>query len=167
MKQPFRRVASPSALLALSECEGEMRLVNVRALASFLAVGVPAISHYRDAESQGTIGRRSRGQSYPRQPRLGWQRCFRSLILAFLVLAFSVAGVKRSFAQEETTRGKIAGTIRDSAGKPIVGARVQVISKLKDTHYDLVTDQNGHYESTWLMESPDYIVRTEARNFRV
>ena len=95
------------------------------------------------------------------------RKWFQFLVLALAMLGVGLAGVQPSYAQEETTRGKIAGIIRDEAGKPIVGARVQIISKLKDTHYDLVTDQNGHYESTWLMESPDYIVRTEARNYKV
>jgi len=118
-----------------------MRLFNVRALASSV-VAVFLINSNR-------------------------RKWFQFLVLALAMLGVGLAGVQPSYAQEETTRGKIAGIIRDEAGKPIVGARVQIISKLKDTHYDLVTDQNGHYESTWLMESPDYIVRTEARNYKV
>jgi hypothetical protein len=90
----------------------------------------------------------------------------RLLTLGLLVTAIGLAGVGRSYAQEETTRGKIAGTIRNQAGAPIAGAKVQIISKVRDVHYDLVTDAKGHYESTWLQEA-NYTVRIEARNFLV
>lgn len=141
-------------------------MFNVRALASSgVAKSSSSVFHPRGTRTspdRDTLRLRS-GQAPAQRTYQG----FRFLILGTLLLLLGVAGVQRSFAQEENTRGKIAGTIRDEAGKPIVGARVQIISKLKDTHYDLVTDQNGHYESTWLMESPDYIIRTEARNYKV
>ena len=142
-------------------------MFNVPALASSIDEYFSAIFHQRDTESQRKGRPTSPGFGSRRDTRTGSRRWIRSLLSAFVVLTLGMGAVQGTFAQEETTRGKIAGIVRDTAGKPIVGARVQIISKLKDTHYDLVTDQNGHYESTWLMESPDYIVRTEARNYKV
>jgi hypothetical protein len=71
-----------------------------------------------------------------------------------------------SFAQEETTRGKIIGLVKDQAGAPVMGASVHIFSEVHDTRYELTTDTNGRYESTWLYEGL-YAVRIEARNFRV
>jgi Carboxypeptidase regulatory-like domain len=71
-----------------------------------------------------------------------------------------------SFSQEENTRGKVAGIVRDQDGSPVVGANIQVFSQVHDTHYELTTDDKGHYESTWLYEG-QYAMRIEARNFKV
>jgi len=91
---------------------------------------------------------------------------FRSLLLVVLALVLGAEQPGWLFAQEETTRGKVAGFVRDAAGAPVSGANVQVISRLRDTRYELKTDGNGHYESTWLQQG-QYAMRIEARNFLV
>jgi Carboxypeptidase regulatory-like domain len=70
------------------------------------------------------------------------------------------------FAQEESTRGKVIGIVRDPAGNAVVGASVQIFSQVHDTRYELTTDDKGRYETTWLYEGL-YVVRIEARNFLI
>ena len=86
-------------------------------------------------------------------------------IFSLLLIALLGLG-KPSFAQEENTRGKVAGIVRDANGAPVAGANVQIFSQVHDTHYELTTDATGKYESTWLYEG-QYAVRIEARNFLV
>ena len=88
-------------------------------------------------------------------------------LLGLLAWGVGLAGVGRSFAQEETTRGKIGGTVRNQAGAPIAGAKVRISSRSRDVRYDLVTDKDGHFESTWLQEATDFAVRMEARDYRM
>jgi hypothetical protein len=72
----------------------------------------------------------------------------------------------RALAQEETTRGKISGLVKKEDGGPVADARVDITSAQHDTHFQLSTDANGHYETTWLQEGL-YEVRIEGRNFLV
>jgi len=86
--------------------------------------------------------------------------------VAFFAVSMLFMMARGSFAQEENTRGKIIGLVHDEAGGPVAGAKVQIFSQAHDTRYELTTDANGRYESTWLYEG-QYALRIEARNFLV
>ena len=120
------------------EWEGDTRLFMLRALGSYCLHS----SHHR-----------VRLQSF-------------RFVIFVLTLGVSLLPGRLSVAQEETTRGKIIGLVHDEAGGPVAGASVQIVSIVHDTHYELTTDANGRYESTWLYEG-QYTVRIEARNFLV
>ena len=102
-------------------------------------------------------------ESYcPRVP----SHILRFAVLSLLTLSTLLLAGRPSFAQEENTRGKIGGIVKDEAGAPIAGAVIQLFSQVRDTRFELKTDANGHYESGWLQEG-QYAVRIEARNFLV
>jgi Carboxypeptidase regulatory-like domain len=84
---------------------------------------------------------------------------FISYIL-FMVLAGAVG-----FAQEELPKGSIEGTVIDSAGAPIAGAKVAINSLSAEVPVALTTDKDGKY-STGPLNAGTYTVLIEVRNFK-
>ena len=89
------------------------------------------------------------------------------LILALWIFTLGLSLVS---AQEEVvedpSKGKIAGTVVNDAGAPVSGAKIEISSRTTDTLLNRTTDQNGKYESS-LLQPGQYMVRIEAKNFRV
>ena len=85
---------------------------------------------------------------------------FSSLIALSLVLSFSVPN-----AAGQAVFGSILGTVVDSQGSAVVGAKVTVTSVTKGTTDEVLTNDSGNYTVSHLI--PDtYNVRVEAQGFK-
>src|ERR1051325_2170953 len=83
--------------------------------------------------------------------------CFVGLCLA---LSFSASG-----ASGQAVFGSILGTVTDSQGSAVVGAKVTVTSVTKTTASETTTNESGNYTVSHLI--PDtYNVRVEAAGFK-
>jgi len=84
------------------------------------------------------------------------------LISLLLTLCFvAVAG----FAQEELPKGSIEGTVIDSVGAPVSGARVSLNARTAEVPLSLTTDKDGKY-STGALNAGVYTILIEDKNFR-
>jgi carboxypeptidase family protein len=78
--------------------------------------------------------------------------------LALLVAAFATANAQQVF-------GSIFGTVTDSTGSAVVGAKVTVADVDKGTKFEVVTDSSGNYRQGQLI--PDkYTITVEAKGFQ-
>ncbi|MBK7930925.1 MAG: carboxypeptidase regulatory-like domain-containing protein [Bryobacterales bacterium] len=93
--------------------------------------------------------------------RLRHDRRFRSAAAALLLLTFLL--VPPALAQE--ARGTIVGTITDSTGAVIPGAKVDVISKTMGTKVSLTTNESGHYQAAYLIPG-EYQVVAQSDGFK-
>ncbi len=77
---------------------------------------------------------------------------------ALLVAAFATANAQQVF-------GSIFGTVTDSTGSAVVGAKVTVADVDKGTKFEVVTDSSGNYRQGQLI--PDkYTITVEAKGFQ-
>src|SRR5262250_312574 len=84
--------------------------------------------------------------------------CFATLCLALVFAAPKASG--------QAVFGSILGTVVDSQGSAVVGAKVTVTSVTKNTADSTTTNDSGNYTVTHLI--PDtYNVRVEAQGFKV
>jgi len=82
------------------------------------------------------------------------------LIALSLVLSFSVPN-----AAGQAVFGSILGTVVDSQGSAVVGAKVTVTSVTKGTADEVLTNDSGNYTVSHLI--PDtYNIRVEAQGFK-
>jgi tetratricopeptide (TPR) repeat protein len=63
-------------------------------------------------------------------------------LMMFLVLSLSVL---LSFAQEQTGKGRINGTVVDEKGQPVEGATIFIESMKTDTKFQGSSDESGHF----------------------
>jgi hypothetical protein len=84
---------------------------------------------------------------------------YRSTILSAVVLFFSFS----LLAQESTVKGDLGGTVMDSSGAVVTGAKVTMVGPIgtKAT----TTDADGHFEFDLLTPGP-YSIRAEASGFK-
>lgn len=61
-----------------------------------------------------------------------------------IFLALSLIGTS-TFAQEQTGKGRISGTVVDEEGQPVEGASVLVESVTTETKFQGVSDKSGHF----------------------
>ncbi|MFZ0520355.1 MAG: TonB-dependent receptor [Candidatus Acidiferrales bacterium] len=80
-----------------------------------------------------------------------------------VIVAFFFLGSPGSLAQ--TSEGRILGTIRDSSGAVVVGAKVTVTNTGKQISRELVTNETGEYVAPAL-EPGLYTVSAEASGFK-
>lgn len=83
--------------------------------------------------------------------------------LSVIVAVFFLVSPGYSLAQ--TSEGRILGTIRDSSGAVVVGAKVTVTNTGKQVSRDLVTNETGEYVAPDL-EPGLYTVSAEASGFK-
>jgi hypothetical protein len=84
---------------------------------------------------------------------------------AFLLACFFIFGLTASRASAQAVFGSIIGTVTDSQGAAVVGAKVTVTSVKKSFAYDTTTNESGNYSVTHLI--PDqYSIRVEAQGFK-
>lgn len=83
----------------------------------------------------------------------------------FLILAFAVFILVSPSAQAQSSEGRILGTIRDSSGGVVVGAKVTVTNTGKQVSRELVTNQTGEYVAPDL-EPGLYTISAEAPGFK-
>ena len=62
----------------------------------------------------------------------------------FILLVISLL-MPQTFAQEQTGKGRISGTVADEKGQPIDGAMILVESVKTDTRFQGVSDKSGHF----------------------
>ncbi len=61
-----------------------------------------------------------------------------------ILFALSLTGAS-SFAQEQTGKGRISGTVVDEKGQPVEGASILVESITTETKFQGVSDESGHF----------------------
>src|SRR5688572_5320605 len=88
--------------------------------------------------------------------------------LMFLLLAstanaqISIRGIDRGRNNEVRTKN-IHGSVQDQTGKPIVGARVQILNTKDSSSRNLITDEAGKYAIQGLEFDVNYEVRADFR----
>ena len=88
----------------------------------------------------------------------------RSIWVALVVICL-VCGFKASTSLAQAVFGSILGTVTDSQGGAVSGAKVTVTSVGKSTAVETTTNESGNYEVTHLI--PDtYKIRIEAPGFK-
>jgi hypothetical protein len=80
-------------------------------------------------------------------------------------MLFTVLGSTIGFAQEELPKGSIEGTVIDSAGAPVAGAKVAINSISAEVPLSLTTDKDGKY-STGPLNAGTYTILIESKNFK-
>jgi Carboxypeptidase regulatory-like domain/TonB dependent receptor len=85
--------------------------------------------------------------------------------LRFLAVALAAFVLFAIAARSQTNEGRILGTVRDSSGGVIVGAKVTVTNTGKETSRELVTNGTGQYIAPAL-EPGLYTVSAEAPGFK-
>ena len=70
------------------------------------------------------------------------KQCLKSGLFILLVLSLLTL---LTFAQEQTGKGRISGSIADEKGQPIEGAMVLVESVKTDTKFQSISDKSGHF----------------------
>jgi hypothetical protein len=89
----------------------------------------------------------------------------RRLSIPLLLASLFVFGLSTSTASAQAVFGSIIGTVTDSQGAAVVGAKVTVTSVTKSFAYDTTTNESGNYSVTHLI--PDqYRIRVEAPGFK-
>jgi hypothetical protein len=89
----------------------------------------------------------------------------RRLSVSLLLASLFVFGLSTSTASAQAVFGSIIGTVTDSQGAAVVGAKVAVTSVTKSFAYDTTTNESGNYAVTHLI--PDqYRIRIEAPGFK-
>lgn len=89
----------------------------------------------------------------------------RRLSLPLLLASLFVFGLSTSTASAQAVFGSIIGTVTDSQGAAVVGAKITVTSVTKSFAYDTTTNESGNYSVTHLI--PDqYHIRVEAPGFK-
>src|ERR1051326_1890603 len=89
----------------------------------------------------------------------------RSIWVGLLVL-FVASGLRTSVSFAQAVYGSILGTVTDSQGGAVTGAKVTVTSVSKGTVSETTTNESGNYSVTHLI--PDvYKIRIEAAGFKV
>ena len=61
-----------------------------------------------------------------------------------ILFALSLIGTS-TFAQEQTGKGRINGTVVDETGQPVEGASILVESMTTETKFQSVSDESGHF----------------------
>ena len=92
-----------------------------------------------------------------------WRVAHHTLTFSFLFLLFLTGFTVSLGAQETPTTGTIQGTIRDTDGNPVAGARVRFTSRATDTNVVTRSGKDGGYTSENLPPGP-YTVRADGRN---
>jgi Carboxypeptidase regulatory-like domain/TonB dependent receptor len=88
----------------------------------------------------------------------------RARFMVVLVICFAVA-LCASSARGQAVYGSIIGTVTDSQGNAVIGAKVTVTSVSKGTTQELVTNESGNYTASHLI--PDtYSVKVENAGFK-
>jgi carboxypeptidase family protein/TonB-dependent receptor-like protein len=87
------------------------------------------------------------------------------LLAATLVLAGSYPAVFTPTAQAQTSKGILAGVVRDSSGALVPNATIHVQNEATGESRDLVSDANGEYRIDALAPGA-YSVKVEAPGFR-
>src|SRR5215813_12039010 len=86
-------------------------------------------------------------------------------VLACLAVLSLTMGLGVSNASAQAVYGSIIGTVTDSQGSAVVGAKVTVTSVTKGTADETTTNDSGNYSVTHLI--PDnYKVHVEAQGFK-
>src|SRR5690242_15755842 len=80
-------------------------------------------------------------------------------------LAFTILVLMALCLYGQATSGNIIGTVADSAGAAIPGAKVTITSQERGTIYNVVTNESGNYIQTQLT-SGTYTVEFEAPGFQ-
>jgi hypothetical protein len=83
------------------------------------------------------------------------------VFILFLIGLLGTAGL----AQEELPKGSIEGTVIDSSGAPVAGAKVAINSPAAEIPLTLTTDKDGKY-STGALNAGTYTIQIEAKNFK-
>ena len=82
-------------------------------------------------------------------------------VVAFVVALLCVA----TSSPAQTTEGRILGTVRDSSGGVVVGAKVTVTNTENQISRELVTNDVGEFVAS-SMEPGMYVITAEARGFK-
>jgi hypothetical protein len=89
----------------------------------------------------------------------------RRKFVGLLLACFFIFGLTASTASAQAVYGSIIGTVTDSQGAAVVGAKVTVTSTTKGTSDEATTNESGNYAVTHLI--PDtYRIRVEAQGFK-
>lgn len=62
----------------------------------------------------------------------------------FILFAFSLLSLQ-AYAQEQTGKGRISGSVVDEKGQPLEGAMIHVESMKTDTKFQGLSDKSGHF----------------------
>jgi len=81
-------------------------------------------------------------------------------VVAFVLALLCVA----TSSPAQTTEGRILGTVRDSSGGVVVGAKVTVTNTENQISRELVTNDVGEFVAS-SMEPGMYVITAEARGF--
>jgi hypothetical protein len=85
--------------------------------------------------------------------------------VTLVLLAFALALSFTAFAQTTVSQGSIQGTVTDSSGAVVVGAKVSITNKANGQVSTTSTTTSGAYNSGGLIPG-DYVVRVEAKGFK-
>src|SRR6516164_2452523 len=89
----------------------------------------------------------------------------RHKFLGLLLACSFIFALSASTASAQAVYGSIIGTVTDSQGAAVVGAKVTVTSTTKGTSDEATTNESGNYAVTHLI--PDtYRIRVEAQGFK-
>ncbi len=87
------------------------------------------------------------------------------IIIVLAALSLPLSAQETSTTEEAPTTGTIQGTVKDTDGDPVEGARVLFRSKLEGISSVTRTGKDGAYVSEGLAPG-DYLVRVQAANFQ-
>jgi hypothetical protein len=85
--------------------------------------------------------------------------------LRFMSVVVAVFLLLSPIPRAQTNEGRIGGTIRDSSGGVVVGAKVTITNTGKQVSRELVTNQSGEYVAPGLGPGL-YTVSAEAAGFK-
>jgi hypothetical protein len=85
--------------------------------------------------------------------------------VTLVLLAFALALSSPAFAQTTVSQGSIQGTVTDSSGAVVAGAKVSITNKANGQASNTSTTSSGTYNSGGLIPG-DYVVRVEAKGFK-
>src|SRR6266540_3360262 len=81
------------------------------------------------------------------------------------ITALAVACLLAPAALAQNVTGTIVGTVHDSSGAVVSGARVTVVHQERNTRFATTTSNDGHYVAPQLFPGT-YTVRAEAPGFQ-
>ncbi len=96
-----------------------------------------------------------------------WRRLFRAMSFCFITLALlSLSLPAQETSTNEAPTGTIQGTVKDTDGDPVEGARVLFRSKVEGISTVVRTGTDGAYASEGLAPG-DYLVRVQAHDYLI
>src|SRR6266511_2223983 len=87
------------------------------------------------------------------------------VVSTLLIVGLLFCNVWTPQASAQAVYGSVSGTVTDTQGAAVVGAKVVVVDQNKGTTQETTTNESGNYSVTHLVPDP-YSVKVEAQGFK-